>query len=350
MSEEDIKISNENIFWRITAIWGFSEALLGGVLHALKFPFTGIFIGGTAVILISLLARYTENNYSILKATGVVIIVKGLISPHTPITAYAAVSLQGLIGFILFSFKSFPKISALLLGIFSLLLSGVQKILILTIVFGNTLWKSIDLFINYILVEIFRFHSINPDTEFSNIIIISYMLIHLAAGILIGLLAGILPVMLSKESYKAIPLKETKDENLFNQIYARKRKHKRWYKRVSAIIFLFMAFSLLVISFFYAPYGKNVFYEILFMIARSVLILIVWYYIFSPFLIKWFKRIMNKRMNSYASEIENIISLFPLFRNIVSFHWKSTNQLKGLGRIKTFLYASLLSLIREEIN
>ena len=47
--------------WRITALWGFSEATLGGILHAFKIPFTGLFVGSAAVIFISLIAHFTNE-------------------------------------------------------------------------------------------------------------------------------------------------------------------------------------------------------------------------------------------------------------------------------------------------
>ena len=127
--------------WKITALWAFSEAALGGILHAFKIPFRGVFVGGSAVILISLIAYFSSNRGTILKSTLLVILIKGIISPHTPVTAYFAVLIQGAIGELLFFQKRFFKTSSLLLGIITLLYSSTQKILILTIVlatrFGN---------------------------------------------------------------------------------------------------------------------------------------------------------------------------------------------------------------------
>ena len=46
---------------RLVTIWALSEATLGGVLHALKIPLTGIFINGTAVIIIVLIAFFADK-------------------------------------------------------------------------------------------------------------------------------------------------------------------------------------------------------------------------------------------------------------------------------------------------
>ncbi len=73
---------------RITAMWALSEAALGGILHAFKIPLTGLFVNGSAVIFIALIAYYAQKSGAILRATLIVLLVKGGVSPHTPINAY----------------------------------------------------------------------------------------------------------------------------------------------------------------------------------------------------------------------------------------------------------------------
>ena len=104
------KMNNSIIIWRITALWGFSESALGGILHAFKIPVTGLFVGSAAVIFITLIAYFSHETSdtllrkgTILKATFTVLIIKGFVSPYTPVTAYFAVLLQGFMGEILFS-------------------------------------------------------------------------------------------------------------------------------------------------------------------------------------------------------------------------------------------------------
>jgi len=117
---------------KLTAIWAFSEAAFGGILHALTIPFRGLFISAAAVLFISLIALFSRSSKEILKATLIVILIKALVSPHTPLTAYAAVGIQGLLGYLLFINKNFYRLSAMLLGILTLLFSAVQKIIMLT--------------------------------------------------------------------------------------------------------------------------------------------------------------------------------------------------------------------------
>src|SRR6202008_2387238 len=76
---------------RLTALWAFTESGLGGLLHALQIPFTGLVVGGMAVIIISFIAEISGNNYKqILKSALIVLIVKAMVSPYTPFPAYIA--------------------------------------------------------------------------------------------------------------------------------------------------------------------------------------------------------------------------------------------------------------------
>jgi len=122
---------------RLTALWAFAESGLGGVLHALQVPFTGLIVGGMAIVLISLIAWFAQPKYrQVLQSTLIVLIVKAMVSPHTPPTAYLAVSFQGLLGFGLFSLFRVNLVSILLLAVISMLESAIQKLLVLDLFAG----------------------------------------------------------------------------------------------------------------------------------------------------------------------------------------------------------------------
>ena len=96
-------VSKETAIYRITTLWAFSECGLGGLMHAFKFPFTGIFVGGLSVLFITLIALNSRNlKQDIFKALTIVLLIKLAVSPHSPIAAYFAVSLQAVLGFLIF--------------------------------------------------------------------------------------------------------------------------------------------------------------------------------------------------------------------------------------------------------
>lgn len=327
---------------KITALWAFSESAFGGVLHALSIPFRGIFISSAAVLFISLIALCSKSNKEIIKSTLIVLLIKLLVSPHTPLTAYFAVSVQGIFGYLLFSSNRFFKLSAFVLGVLTLFFSGIQKIVVLTLVFGNTLWKSVNVFIKQISKE-FLSIDINGNINYGYLLISVYILIHMLAGIFIGIYAGKLPT-------KLIEIKnEFPTEIIFNNTDELPKKHKRkkknWFLRPTGITILIISITVLVFTYISPSsleIGSN---DVIVMLIRSVLITIVWLLIFAPIVKMLFQRFLTGKKNLYANEINEIINLFPKFKNIVSYCWKNSLDKKGLKRIRKFLSTSFYYLL-----
>jgi hypothetical protein len=143
-------LSNEqrrNAIQRLTALWAFTESGLGGIMHALQIPFTGLLVGGMAIIMICLIAEISNHNFKqILRSAVIVLIVKAMVSPHTPFPAYIAVSFQALLGYALFSLLRINFFSIALLSIIAMLESAVQKLIILTYRFKRKLLDRCTLF------------------------------------------------------------------------------------------------------------------------------------------------------------------------------------------------------------
>lgn len=334
---------------RITALWAFSEAAFGGILHALKVPLTGLFIGGAAVIFIYLIAYTSNDRREILKSTLIVILVKAIVSPHTPIAAFFAVILQGTLGYLFFSFIKHEKTAVMLLSIFTMLFSALQKLILITILFGNTIWESIDLFAGYV----FEQFGIFPDNQFlsiSYLIILFYITIHLAAGLIIGMRITELPGWLKKE-YGYVDsdyILTIYTEDYFNRMD--KRKKKRWWTKPTGILILGLSTALIVISYTSPGFDNNTSYRIIFMLIRFVVIMLVWFSIISPFISKHFTRFIEKNKFKHAGEINQITALFPNFKKIINYSWKESSALKGYERIKRFSLNSFALLLTVEIK
>jgi hypothetical protein len=328
---------------RITALWAFSESAFGGILHALTIPLRGIFINAAAVLFISLIALFSKCSKEILKSTLIVILIKALVSPHSPLTAYFAVSIQGFVGYLLFLNKNFFRTSALLLGMITLFFSGIQKIVVLTILFGNNLWESINIFIKQVANK-FLSLDLHPDIHLGSFLIGIYVFIHLIAGALIGVYAGSLPKKLDEYSEK---IKKIKFEDTLSEIPKKVKRHKRksWLMRPTGIIILAILFIILIYSY-YSPYKSEIAsVDIIVMIIRSILLTILWYTILAPFVRKIFQKFISGKKFFYSEEIDEILNLFPQFKNIVGFTWKESETLKGLKRIKYFLSISFYYLL-----
>lgn len=337
---------------RITALWAFSEAALGGILHALRIPFTGLFIGGSAVIFLTLIAHSTERKSTLLKATFIVILIKAMVSPHTPFNAYFAVFLQGLFAYLIFGFISNKKLAALSLGFISLTYSAFQRIFVLTVVFGNTLWESIDAFGIYLMNEFFSISSADTAIQLSYVLIGAYGIVHIFGGIIFGVIAGNIHSWITNNSGKVKEFNESitrKDESILLQKDKTKKKRK-WWKKKSNIAVAAFAVLMMIISYTNPELDDNLFYNIIFMIIRSILIMYVWFVLLSPIIIKWVKKYLMKKQSDYSREVESIIALFPYFKGIINYSWEQTKGLKNYKRIIPFLKNSFILLLMADIE
>ncbi|MEZ5035771.1 MAG: hypothetical protein R2796_12325, partial [Chitinophagaceae bacterium] len=174
------KASAGSVYFKLTALWVLCEAMLGGMIHGLKIPVSGLLVGSCAVACICLLAWYVPVRGTILKATLTVAVFKMMLSPQAPPPAYIAVFFQGLLGELLFSFRrKYFFIACLLLAVLSLLESGLQRILVLTIVYGNDLWKVVNDFINGLTQQ-------TSTTNYSLWLGTVYVGVHFLVGIIVG--------------------------------------------------------------------------------------------------------------------------------------------------------------------
>jgi hypothetical protein len=279
----------------------------------------------------------------ILKASIIVIIIKVTISPYTPLTAHFAVFLQGCLGEVFFLSKRFFKVSALMFAVTIMILSGIQRILILTILFGNTLWKSIDTYANIIVSELFG----NKDLKIfsaSIVIISAYIFIHLLLGLVVGFIAGRLPQWINNNMSN----KNIMDAD-FSEYDAKfpevKRKKKRWWNKKSGRVFLSILLLMVIYSYFHPELGKSYTIELIIMIVRSFVILFLWFTLVSPLLYKVFRKLIDKKQIRYISQTDKIISTFPELKKILFFNWKRSQGFRGYSRIKFIVTSTLIMAI-----
>jgi len=328
---------------RITALWAFSEAAFGGILHALKIPFTGLFVGGAAVIFISLIAFYSNKSSTILRSTLLVVLIKFIISPYTPINAYFSVFAEGFLGILLFGIIKHHVLASLLLGIGSLLFSAFQKLLVITILFGITIWESIDIFSNYI-INIFITSS-EVSITFSYFLISLYIILHISGGIIAGITAGRIPNWINHFSGeidydKIIPIAEINSQK-------GKKKRKPWFQKKSGILLIFVALVLVILSYFGNEFEDNLPLNILIMFIRSILITTLWFLIVSPIVTKFLQKYLNSKKSSYSGEIENILNLLPEMKAIVKYSWERSSDKRGVGRLKLFSSYLFVIILRK---
>jgi nucleoside-triphosphatase THEP1 len=314
--------NNPSIYYRLVALWVLCEAMLGGVIHGLKLPVSGLFVGGAAVVCISMLAWYVPGRGVLLKATITVAVFKMMLSPQAPPPAYIAVFFQGLLGELLFLNKRYFKAACLLLAILAMLESALQRILVLTIVYGNDLWNVVNQFIN----------GMTGQTEPSNYswwIGAGYVVIHIIAGALIGYWAGAFPGKVARW---------TKNEELLLSHHSLPTgdevKEKRKSRSRLMLFIIWGALLLLLMHSWLSPgdslIPKN---QVVRILIRSVLIVLTWYFLLSRILTKVLHRWLKAKKSTLSNEIEIVLRFLPAMKSTIRAAWVNSSDKSGFARL-----------------
>jgi len=329
---------------RITVLWALSESALGGVLHAINIPFAGLFIGSGAVIFISLLIYYSEDRRTVFRSVMVVLLIKVGVSPHSPPLSYFAVALQGAVGYLMVLPGRMFRVTVFLFGITVLFLSSVQKILLLTIIYGKNLWASIDQ-LGFFITEKIPYVSSMGKTSLW--LIGGYALLHVLAGAAAGYFAGTLPARVEQSStpvliHAAEPVPE---------FPVKKNKGKRkgnWFRRPSTLLVAALAAVITGLTYIYPDFFENAALRALVMIIRSVLIMGLWIFVISPMVTRGYQKFFQNRKGKYAGEVDRVLADFPRLRAVVAGNWKCTAGLTLHLRIKRALASILVHILRND--
>lgn len=292
--------TNEPVF-RITALWAFSECALGGVMHALKLPFTGFFVGGFAVLCIGLLAHVSQRNAAvILRSTLLVILVKAIVSPQSPPTAYLAVGFQGLSGALILGYLRPFAVAAYLFGFLALLESALQKILVLLLFFGKPLFEAIDVFFQSVLKNF----GLNNQVSWANVVVCGYIGLYSVWGLVLGHWILRLPKQLDQKraEYSAIEFSDQQVEGDLSP-----KKMRLWLFPLLVLIFVTGVF---VFAGGKAVGGQRALYAVL----RSVAVLLAWFYWARPLVMWAFQRWAKMKSESEKRTLAHIMATIPSLR------------------------------------
>ncbi|MBS0000516.1 MAG: hypothetical protein KFF73_16165 [Cyclobacteriaceae bacterium] len=327
---------------RLIALWALSESGLGGILHALQIPLKGIMINGFSVLLITLLAFYSVNRFrDILKGLVIVLVIKAMVSPHTPPTAYLAVAFQGLLGAFLFGYVRNIRTSAFLLAVLTFLESALQRLLMLTIIFGNPFWESIDVFFDFILKEFNLIQGIDS-ADASYWVIGLYVGIYFVAGVAVGIFAGGFPERINRIKIESIP-----EMNLAGktEIGDKNVRRKPWWKKKKYNLVLMLVLITLILYFLSSEYDLSIGIYVFF---RTLLVIGIWYLLLAPVLLKLFTRFLKKQEKKYAREIEKTMLYLPELRGIARISWEQSREKRGMRRISFFLEILLARVLFKQ--
>lgn len=335
---------------RLTALWALSEAGLGGAMHALRLPLTGLFVGGSAVLFLTLLA-WTCRRHSaaparvLLRATAIVLAVKAAASPHSPVGAYVAVAFQGAAGAVLFSALPGLRVPAMLLGGAALLESCVQKLLMLALFFGKPLGEAIDEIGRRLLPA---FGVEGASFSLTLWLAVGFAGVYLVAGLMIGYLAGRLPARAVAELRRIraedgqeglddgasrLPTPRTPSDD------ASAHSKRRWYWGA------FLA--VLAVTYALVGSGGGPWHRAAYVLTRTLGAVALWYVLVGPLLRAALSKVFRRSEQRYAAEVERTVQLLPELRRLTARTWREVqcrerSRSRRLVRFAALLVARML--------
>lgn len=336
-----MKLFNSGIIIRITALWAFSEAFLGGILHGFKIPFTGLALSLIAAICMSLLAVHDNKRGVILRATLVVLAVKFILSPHTPPMAYVAVLAEGLAGELVFLQRRFLRAGSFFLTLVCLMYSAFQKLITLTIVLGEDFWFALDTFLNGITKTF-----VKQPQQYSLYLVIFYLGCYFTAGILGGLLNSkiIAAVQLGNRPavLDAVNKKYPNGINIVETLSPERGKRKKiklqYLITGSLLVALILSYTPL-----FAETGLKT--KVIEIALRGTLIVFVWTFLFSPLLIRWISRWVESYKIKTGSSLQEVLSLLPDIKRIVQVGWEMAAENNKFKRVLDFISNTMLLIV-----
>lgn len=338
MNGEDTISFDKQIYYRLIALWVLCEGILGGMMHAVKIPFTGIVVSSGAVICISLIAYYVPQKGAILKATIIVAIFKMMLSPHTPPAAYVAVFFQGMMGQILFFNLRFFRLSCILLAVLALVESALQRIVVLTVLYGNNFWNAVNEFIK-------KLTNAPTVTNYSLMVATGYIIMHAFIGLLVGVFAG--SIVWQSRSWSIlheeylIPHVDENKEVLKPAVTKKKKKIKYFF------IFIWIALILLFIQSYFHIGASLLPPQIpLQILLRSALVILTWFFLLSPLLSSLIKKWLSNQQIKSRSDINQVVLMLPSTKYIFLKSWELSSVAKGWKRLYTFCKIILVNILR----
>lgn len=340
MSTDQISNRLNHPVTRLTALWALNESGLGGLMFALKIPLTGFFVGGFAVILITLIAHYSNNDYKkIIRATILVLIIKATVSPHSPPPAYLAVAFQGFAGALLYRFLPRFRIAALVLAVLAMAESALQKIIVLTLIYGKSVWEAID----KLSESIIREFALPADISFSQWLIGIYTGIYIIWGFLIGLFAAGLPEKISKHTAETLERYNLLRKDIagfsFPALPPRRKKRK------------LLAFGL-VLLFIIAAFvlsGRFTEYKLLFIVIRSIAAVLLLFLVVRPLANLLIQRWLKSRDSAVKEDAAGIMAMLPGLRLFIKPAWEmARNQQQQRGKLRSFILFMIILTLHEQ--
>lgn len=314
--------ANQNFIYRLTLLWAFVEGGLGGMLHLLHIPITGYVIGGFSIFVNLLLAKYSNRNPSImLKALGMVLLSKFLLSPYSPLGAYIAVSFQSLMAIIIFCGIGINSVTILTYALIVMFENSIQKPIVGYLIYGKELVDGLRIMVS-------KFFGSQQKGDQSLYILLSvYVGIYLIWGLMVGFWANRFLKKISQYNpinHIVTPYQET-------SVNAKPRIPKYVGTMVIGI-------SIALVALLHRQ--ENIW---AYLIKTASILIILTQVI--PFFIKKVQKIY---LQKYQSEINTIIEKIPFVKDRIYAAYQQSKTSSGLKRIAQFVFLTFCYVLYDD--
>jgi hypothetical protein len=328
---------NFSAITKLTALWAFNESGLGGLMFALKIPLTGFFVGGFAVLLIGLIAWYAQRDYKqVLKATVLVLIIKATVSPHSPPPAYLAVAFQGFAGALIYRYITSFRIASVVLALLAMAESALQKIIVMTLIYGKSIWLALDKLFESISKEF----AIHADVSFSLLLIAVYLAVYLVWGLVVGVFSGKLPLQIEARKEEILQWYR-QDREMIPVVALHKNRKFRFVIYICILVFILTVFLL----------GGNNKQQVLFILFRSLAAVLLLFFVLRPILNRLLHYWLSRQRSARKHDTATIIALLPGIRTYVRPSWQlAAKQQSKAKQLKYFIYYMVALTLYEERN
>jgi multisubunit Na+/H+ antiporter MnhG subunit len=295
-------------------------------MHALKIPFTGIFVGGIAGMCLYFIVCHSDHKrQDIIEATSLVILVKLLASPHSPWQAYVAIIFQALLAIILLSGSELSRFKVLVFAILTQLESAIQKVVLTLIIYGTYFFETLD----NASTALFLHLGITYDRGIAIPIFVIYVILHLLSGIFLGIW---LP-KLDQDVQRLQP--ELADFEIGTYIKAERSKYKWFGTVVGLVLPLCLAWY----------FDQNRFVYIFF---RVLCITILFIFVITPLI----KYLLHKSLitSSRVEIVRTIMDRLPQKIDYYARHVRwANNKFSGIKKLRYILLALLCAAMQEKV-
>ncbi len=295
-------------------------------MHALHLPLTGIFVGGAAVVMVALIARYSHFSYrEVLQATLLVMLVKFAASPQSPPQAYIAVGFQGLAGALLYRLIPNFTLASVVFGIVAMLESALQKLIFMTLIYGRSLWEALDVFFENII----KSFSLPADMSFSYWLIAGYTGLYAAWGLLLGIWISHLPERIrNRAAIISDQFRELHPTEEATLAHGRKKKSK----------LLPMLLVMGIIAGIFLLAGGAGLGKAEYVILRTLAALVLIFGVINPLVKAALKQWLQRSRSKHKESLEEILNLLPELQGYVRPAYRlATANHSGVKRYPAFL-------------